>query len=77
MGKYLNLLAGVLTEEIRKGSDVWEIHLGLFPVVQQVLNPPFINPHLPKMYRIYRQLLPYLEPDEIPQEYFHSTGLCP
>jgi hypothetical protein len=53
-------------EEKRKGSDVWEIHLALFPVVQRVLNPPFINPHLPKMYRIYRQLMPYLKEDEIP-----------
>ena len=52
--------------EIRKGSDPWEIHLVLFPAVQRVLNPPFINPHLPKMYRIYRQLRPYLKEDEIP-----------
>lgn len=56
----------LFAEEIRKGSDAWEIHLGLFPVVQRVLNPPFINPHLPKMYRIYRQLMPYLKEDEIP-----------
>jgi len=56
----------LFTEEISKGIDVWEIHLGLFPVVQRVLNPPFINPHLPKMYRIYRQLMPYLKVDEIP-----------
>ena len=56
----------LFTEEIRKGRDAWEIHLGLFPVVQRVLNPPFINPHLPKMYRICRQLMPYLKEDEIP-----------
>lgn len=53
-------------EEIRKGSDPWAVHLALFPAVQRVLNPPFINPHLPKMYRIYRQLMPYLKEDEIP-----------
>ena len=53
-------------EEIRKGSDPWEVHLALFSAVQRVLNPPFINPHLPKMYRIYRQLMPYLKEDEIP-----------
>lgn len=53
-------------EEMTKGSDAWEIHLSLFPLVQQVLNPPFINPHLPKMYRIYRELIPYLKKDEIP-----------
>ena len=53
-------------EEIAKGGDAWEIHLSLFPLVQRVLNPPFINPHLPKMYRIYRELIPYLNKDEIP-----------
>ena len=53
-------------EEMRKGGNAWEIHLALFPVVQRVQNPPFINPHLPKMYRIYRQLMPYLKEDEIP-----------
>jgi hypothetical protein len=56
----------LFVEEMRKGGDPWEIHLALFPSVQQVLNPPFINPHLPKMYSIYRQLMPYLEKDEIP-----------
>lgn len=53
-------------KQIRKGTDAWEIHLSLFPVVQGVLNPPYINPHLPKMYHIYRELVPYLEKDEIP-----------
>jgi hypothetical protein len=56
----------LFTEEVKKGSDSWEIHLSLFPAVQRVLNPPFINPHLPKMYRIYRQLIPFLRKDEIP-----------
>jgi hypothetical protein len=56
----------LFVEEIRQGGDAREIHLALFPVVQRVLNPPFINPHLPKMYRIYRQLMPYLKEDEIP-----------
>ena len=53
-------------EEITKGGNAWEIHLSLFPLVQRVLNPPFINPHLPKLYRIYRELIPYLNKDEIP-----------
>jgi hypothetical protein len=48
------------------GRDAWEIHLSLFPFVQRVLNPPFINPHLPKMYAINRELMPYLQKDEIP-----------
>ncbi len=56
----------LFVEEISKGSSPWEIHQSLFPVVQRVLNPPFINPHLPKMYRIYRQLISYLREDEIP-----------
>lgn len=50
------LLAGT----IRRGVDPWKIHLSLFPVAQRVLNPPFINPHFPKMYRICRELAPYL-----------------
>ena len=31
--------------------DAWQIHLSLFAVVQRVLNPPYINPHLPKNVR--------------------------
>lgn len=54
-------------EKIRKGSDPWEIHLSLFPVVQRVLNPPFFNAHLPKMYSVNRDLISYLEKDEIPE----------
>jgi hypothetical protein len=45
--------------------DAWQIHLSLFAVVQRVLNPPYINPHLPKMYAIYRYFIPYLKPAEI------------
>ena len=56
----------LFVEEMGKGSDPREVHLALFPEVQRVLNPPFINPHLPKMYHIYRQLMPYLKEDEIP-----------
>ena len=56
----------LFTGEMAKGRDLWEIHLSLFPLIQRVLNPPFINPHLPKMYRIYRELVPYLKKDEIP-----------
>jgi len=49
-----------------EGYDAWEIHLLLFPTVQRVLNPPFINPHLPKMYAINRELKSYLKKDDIP-----------
>jgi hypothetical protein len=52
-------------ERLQRGTDPWEIHLSLFPVVQRVLNPPFINPHLPKMYRICRELIPYLEEEDV------------
>src|SRR5512139_1908395 len=48
------------------GADPWNIHFSLFPLAQRVLNPPFINPHLPKMHRIYRELIPYLKKDDIP-----------
>ncbi len=54
-----------LRQEFQKGTDPWDIHLTLFPLVQRVLNPPFINPHLPKMYRIYREFVPSLDREEI------------
>ena len=47
------------------GADPWEVHLSLFPIVQGVLNPPFINPHLPKAYGIVRELSGYLEPGDL------------
>jgi len=56
----------LVTEDIRKGTDPWEVHLSLFAVVQRVLNPPFINPHLPKAYRICRYLVPYLRKQDLP-----------
>ena len=55
----------IKNEMIKKGR-AWEVHLSLFPLVQRVLNPPFINPHLPKMYRINREFVPYLVEEEIP-----------
>ena len=55
----------LLAENVGRGMDPWQIHLSLFPVAQRVLNPPFINPHLPKMYSIYRELVPYLEKDRV------------
>ena len=54
-----------LNENLTESNRAWEIHLSLFPLVQRVLNPPFINPHLPKMYRICREFIPYLETNEI------------
>ena len=56
----------LLGAELSKGERAWEIHLALFPLVQRVENPPFINPHLPKMYRIIREFRPYLEADDLP-----------
>jgi hypothetical protein len=58
-------VSDMVRERMRKNSDVWEIHLSLFPMAQRVLNPPFINPHLPKMYRICKEFVPYLQKDEI------------
>lgn len=57
---------GLVGEELTGKDRAWAIHLSLFPLVQRVLNPPFINPHLPKMYRIIREFVPYLEKEEIP-----------
>lgn len=49
-----------MKETVKNYDDPWQIHLSLFPAVQRVLNPPFINPHLPKMYNICRDFVPYL-----------------
>ena len=57
---YVARSSDLLAKNLKEGVDPWEIHLSLFPVVQAVLNPPFINPHLPKMYRVCRELAPYL-----------------
>lgn len=48
----------ICAKMVSQGADPWKIHLSLFPVVQRVQNPPFINPHLPKMYCIGRELVP-------------------
>jgi len=53
-------------KEMAGKGRAWAVHLSLFPLAQRVLNPPFINPHLPKMYRICRELLPYLSEGEVP-----------
>jgi hypothetical protein len=53
-------------KKLEKGVEAWDIHLSLFPAAQRVLNPPFINPHLPKMYRIYRDFIPYIMKEDIP-----------
>jgi hypothetical protein len=50
---------------MEKGCKAWDVHLALFPIVQQILNPPYINPHLPKMYGVCREFIPYLESAEI------------
>ena len=52
----INALKGVIDTY----DDPWKIHLSLFPAVERVLNPPFINPHLPKMYNICRDLASHL-----------------
>jgi hypothetical protein len=53
-------------QAMAKGIDSWEIHMKLFPLAQRALNPHFINPHLPKMYRIDRKLSAYLLREELP-----------
>jgi hypothetical protein len=50
----------ICAKMVSQGVDPWKIHLSLFPTVQRVQNPPFINPHQPKMYGICRELVPYL-----------------
>lgn len=47
------------------GHEPWVIHEALFPLVHRVLNPPFINPHLPKMYAVNREFVQFLEPHDL------------
>ncbi len=62
----INTALKLYDQLLEKGADPWDIHLSLFPAVQPILNPPFINPHLPKMYAIIREFIPYLEIEDIP-----------
>ena len=50
---------------IESSLDPWAVHLSLFPAVQRVVNPPFINPHLPKMYNICGELAPHLSKEAL------------
>ena len=59
-------VSALVRGELAGGKRAWDLHLSLFPVAARVLNPPFINPHLPKMYRICREFLPYLEEGDLP-----------
>lgn len=52
-------------EELAAGKKPWDLHLSLFPCVQRVLNPPFVNPHLPKMYSIFNELMPRMTQQEV------------
>src|SRR6266568_7603196 len=56
----------LIGEEMTGKGRAWAMHLTLFPLAQRVLNPPFINPHLPKMHGIIREFLPYLKEGDIP-----------
>ncbi len=55
----------LLDSETASGKDPREIRASLFAPVQRVLNPPFINPHLPKMYRICRELAKSLDKESL------------
>lgn len=55
----------IFDSETASGKDPREIHASLFAPVQRVLNPPFINPHLPKMYRICRELADRLNKEDL------------
>jgi len=76
MAMYIDLINGIknsnlsgakssLDSLLEDGVEPWAIHEALFPIIHRVLNPPFINPHLPKMYAINRELVPYLEPEDV------------
>jgi len=48
-----------------QGMEAWDIHLSLFETAQWVMNPPFINPHLPKMHAVCREFQPLLEKEDV------------
>ncbi len=48
----------IIDQELNS-ENAQQTHDALFPVAWQVLNPPFISPHLPKMYGICRELSGY------------------
>lgn len=54
----------IINQELN-AENAKKIHDALFPVVWQVLNPPFISPHLPKMYGVCRELSGYLKPKDM------------
>ena len=62
-----------LKQQGPEGEHAWQAHLNIFPAVQRVLNPPFINPHLPKMYAICRELLPCMEAEDLPKLLYMET----
>ncbi len=53
-----------LQKLLQTKQNPWKIHEALFAVAQTVLNPPFINPHLAKMYAIDREFVPYLNTED-------------
>jgi hypothetical protein len=76
MAMYDDLLTAIETSDLPRalthldsllseGHEPWIIHEALFPLVHRVLNPPFINPHLPKMYAVNREFVQFLESDDI------------
>ncbi len=52
---------------LEKGVPPLLVHDSLFSIVHCVQNPPFINPHLPKVYAINRELASYLESKAVTQ----------
>jgi hypothetical protein len=63
----MDVVSEEMVTRLKMPGGAWKTHLLLFPIVQRVQNPPFINPHLPKMYRIYRELAPCLREEELPE----------
>jgi hypothetical protein len=65
--------ASRLKKEGPQGEHAWNVHLTLFPAVQRVLNPPYINPHLPKMYAVCREFRTYMQEEDIPGLLYMET----
>ena len=61
MSRSREIIAALFSED---KAAPWNVHQDIYPEVQLVLNPPFKNPHLAKMYAINGEIAAYLRDEE-------------
>lgn len=60
-----DIALSLLDKKFDRSENLLEIHNSLFPSVHRVLNPPFINPHMPKMYAVLPDFFHCLTPEDL------------